>query len=65
MLLFGNTLTSAFCSVAASIISKQVLMLLSLSDFAVIWQMAITFLGCNDAILLKLLFKRELFAAQN
>jgi hypothetical protein len=40
-------------------------MLLFLSALAVIWQMAITFLGCNDAILLKLLFKGKLFAAQN
>jgi hypothetical protein len=65
MLLLGNTLTSAFCTFAALIISKQVLMLLFLSDFAVIWQMAITFLGCNDTILLKLLFTGQLFAAQN
>jgi len=65
MLLLGNMLTSAFCTLAALIISKQVLMLLFLSALAVIWQMAITFLGCNDTILLKLLFKGQLFAAQN
>jgi hypothetical protein len=63
MLLLGNILTSAFCTFAALIISKHVPMLLFLSDFAVIWQMAITFLDCNDAILLKLFFKGQLFEA--
>jgi hypothetical protein len=65
ILCLGNILTSAFCSFAALIISKQALMLLFLSDLAVIWQMAITFLDCNDAILLKLFFKGQLFAACN